>query len=115
MSSSLPSPGAVIKVRSTPWKVHSRKQRDNGYHILSCKGISGITKGKEASFVYELEPSLEILEPSDIQLVPDSSSGIVDTKLYLAAAFRATPTTSRAPMTLGRAAIDDLSFQRTPV
>jgi SNF2 family DNA or RNA helicase len=115
MSSSLPSPGAVIKVRSTPWKVHSRKQLDNGYYILSCKGIAGITKGKEASFVYELERSLEILEPADIQLVPDSSSGIVDTKLYLAAAFRATPTTSRAPMTLGRAAIDDLSFQRTPV
>ena len=48
-------------------------------------------------------------------MTPDQSSGLIDTKLYLAASFRATPTTSRKPMTFGRAAIDDLSFQHTPV
>jgi superfamily II DNA or RNA helicase len=39
----------------------------------------------------------------------------MDTKLHLAAAFWATPTTTRRPLTLGRAAIDDLTFQHLPV
>lgn len=115
MGAQLPSPGAVIQVRSTPWKVLGIKTQKLGYRLLFCKGISGITKGKEASFIFELEPSLKVLEPAEIALIPDQSSGLMDTKLYLAASFRTTPTTSRKPLTLGRAAIDDLSFQHEPV
>ena len=115
MAGQLPSPGAIIEVRSTPWKVKGIKTHDNGFNIIACRGIAGITKGKEASFVFQLEPSLQILDPSEILLISDQSSGIIDTKLYLAASFRATPTTSRKPLTLGRAAIDDLSFQHVPV
>jgi superfamily II DNA or RNA helicase len=114
MKIQLPEPGAVIQVRSTPWKV-SKVTSKKGFKIIKCKGISGITKGKVASFVFQLESSLKILDPAEISLVPDQSSGIVDTKLYLAASFRSTPTTSRKPLTLGRAAIDDLSFQHLPV
>ena len=115
MSAQLPSAGAIIQVRSTPWKVHGIKTRDNGFKIISCRGIAGITKGKAASFVFQLEPSLKVLDPAEIALIPDQSSGIIDTKLYLAASFRTTPTTSRQPLTLGRAAIDDLEFQHLPV
>jgi superfamily II DNA or RNA helicase len=115
MGAQLPSPGAVIEVRSTPWKVNSIKTRDKGFRELACRGIAGITKGKYASFVFELEPSLRVLAPDEINLIPDLSSGIIDTKLYLAASFRATPTTSRKPLTFGRAAIDDLAFQHVPV
>ena len=115
MRSQLPAPGAIIEVRSTPWKVHAIKTRDKGFRVISCRGIAGITKGKEASFVFELESSLKVLDPAEITLIPDQSNGIVDTKLYLAASFRSTPTTSRKPLTLGRAAIDDLAFQHLPV
>jgi superfamily II DNA or RNA helicase len=115
MTAQMPNPGAVIQIRSSPWKVISTKTKNSGFRIIKCRGISGITKGKEASFVCQLEPSLQVLDPGEIELVPDTSSGLTDTKLYLAAAFRATPTTSRKPMTFGRAAIDDLSFQHVPV
>ena len=115
MGSILPLPGAVIEIRSTAWKVLSTKTTQRGHNIISCRGSAGITKGKYASFVFELEPSLVVMEPGEIALIPDSSSGLTDTKLYLAASFRTTPTTSRKPLTLGRAAIDDLSFQHTPV
>ena len=111
----LPTPGSIIQVRSTPWKVNSIKTRDKGFRELACRGIAGITKGKYASFVFELEHSLRVLAPDEINLIPDLSSGIIDTKLYLAASFRATPTTSRKPLTFGRAAIDDLGFQHVPV
>lgn len=115
MTAQMPNPGAVIQVRSSPWKVISTKTKNNGFRIIKCRGISGITKGKEASFVCQLEPSLQVLDPGEIELVPNTSSGLTDTKLYLAAAFRATPTTSCKPITFGRAAIDDLSFQHVPV
>jgi superfamily II DNA or RNA helicase len=115
MSHQLPTPGSIIEVRSTPWKVNAIKTRDKGFRELACRGIAGITKGKYASFLFELEPSLRVLAPDEIDLIPDLSSGIVDTKLYLAASFRATPTTSRKPLTFGRAAIDDLAFQHVPV
>ena len=111
----LPTPGAVIEVRSTPWKVYRRERVGTGQYVLACKGLAGITKGKDASFVFELEKSLRTLDPAEIELIPDNSSGIMDTKLYLAASFRATPTTSNRPLTFGRAAIDDLSFQHVPV
>ena len=115
MNPQLPTPGSIIEVRSTPWKVNAIKTRDKGFRELACRGIGGITKGKYASFLFELEPSLRVLAPDEIDLIPDLSSGIVDTKLYLAASFRATPTTSRKPLTFGRAAIDDLAFQHVPV
>lgn len=40
---------------------------------------------------------------------------MIDTKLHLEAAFRYTSTTTRVPLALGRAAIDDLTFQHLPV
>ncbi|MEP4033063.1 SNF2-related protein [Roseibium polysiphoniae] len=39
----------------------------------------------------------------------------MDTKLFIEAAFRSTATTTSTPLTLGKAAIDDLSFQHLPV
>ena len=62
-----------------------------------------------------MESDAKVLDPADVALVPNSSSGLIDTKLHLEAAFRDTPTTTRKPLTLGRAAIDDLHFQHLPI
>jgi len=86
-----------------------------GYREVHCRGLSGLVRDKEARFVWDLEKGARVLDPSAIQLVTDASPGLIDTKLHLAAAFQATPTTTRRPLTLGRAAIDDLRFQHLPV
>jgi superfamily II DNA or RNA helicase len=114
MGIQMPSPGALIRIRSTNWKVQSFERRANGSIVL-CRATDGIAKGKTASFLLELEKDYGVLDPADIQLVQDRSPGFIDTKLFLEAAFRNTPTTSRQPLTLGKAAIDDLSFQHVPV
>ena len=113
--SSAPVPGAVVKVRGASWKVLGRSKLKYGYDEIHCRGLSGMVRDKEARFVWELEQGSTVLDPAAVQLVPDASTGLVDTKLHLAAAFRATPTTTRRPLTLGQAAIDDLSFQHLPV
>lgn len=114
MSIVVPSPGAMIRVRSSAWKVLGHERRAGG-HVVSCRGTAGIVKGKSARFVLELEPDYAVLDPARVTLAPDTSDGLTDTKLFLEAAFRSTPTTARQPLTLGKAAIDDLAFQHVPV
>lgn len=108
-----PEPGSHVRLRHASWKVERLEKRE-GLTVAICRGISGVVKDKIAHFVLEFERA-EVLDPADVQLVHDPSSGYADTKLFLEAAFRATPTTTRAPLTLGRAAIDDLAFQHRPV
>lgn len=109
-----PQPGSVIEVRSARWKVLTT-DTPKGYHQVNCRGLSGIVRDKETHFIWELEDEPKILDPAKIKLVPDESPGLMDTKLHLEAAFRRTPTATRKPLTLGKAAIDDLKFQHVPV
>jgi superfamily II DNA or RNA helicase len=114
MNIAIPTPGAMIRVRSSTWKVTGRERRSDG-HIISCRGMAGIVKGKHAQFVLELERDYAVLDPAAVNLVADESPGLTDAKLFLEAAFRSTPTTTSHPLTLGKAAIDDLAFQHVPV
>ena len=115
MSSEYPTPGSVISLRSATWKVLGTSTLKRGFREVHCRGLNGLVRDKEARFVWDLEKGARVLDPAAIRLVPDTSPGLIDTKLHLAAAFRATPTTTRRPLTLGRAAIDDLTFQHLPV
>ena len=110
-----PQPGSVIQLRSATWKVLGTSGLKRGFREVHCRGLSGLVREKEARFVWDLEEDARVLEPSAIRLFPDTSSGLIDTKLYLEAAFRNTPTTARQPLTLGNAAINDLTFQHLPV
>jgi len=111
----VPLPGSVIKLRSATWKVLGTNTLRRGFREVHCRGISGMVRDKEARFVWNLEDDAEVIDPAAINLVPDESSGLIDTKLHLEASFRQTPTTTQAPLTLGQAAIDDLTFQHLPV
>ncbi|MBR1331741.1 DEAD/DEAH box helicase [Bradyrhizobium ottawaense] len=106
--------GTMIRVRSSTWKVVGHERRAHG-NVVSCRGMSGIVKGKTARFVVELEDDYAVLDPAKIALEHDHSAGFLDTKLFLESAFRSTPTTTSHPLTLGKAAIDDLAFQHVPV
>ena len=110
-----PQPGSVIQLRSATWKVLGTSGLKQGFSEIHCRGLSGLVREKEARFVWNLEEDARVLDPSAIRLVPDTSSGLIDTKLHLEAAFRNTPTTARQPLTLGHAAINNLTFQHLPV
>ena len=62
---------------------------------MTCKGIVGIVKDKSARVMLELEKDYKILDPAATNLVRDVSAGLVDTKLFLKAAFRSAPMTKR--------------------
>ena len=112
---SVPHPGAVIELRSAIWKVLGTSTLKHGFREIHCRGLSGLVRDKDARFVWNLEEGARVIDPAKVRLVPDTSSGLIDTKLHLEAAFRNTPTTTRKPLTLGHAAIDNLPFQHLPV
>jgi len=114
MSISKANPGSLIEIRNSVWKVLSKNARSSGTVVLG-RGVSSITKGKTAQFVLELERNFKVLDPISVDLHPDESNGFTDTKLFLEAAFRSAPPSGSSPLTLGKAAIDDLAFQHLPV
>nr|WP_321251704.1 DEAD/DEAH box helicase [uncultured Ruegeria sp.] len=111
----IPQPGSVVKVRSAIWKVLGLTQLKGGDSEVHCRGVSGLVRDKEARFIWRVETGSQVLDPAEVRLEHDSSPGLMDTKLFLEAAFRQTATTTRQPLTFGQAAIDDLSFQHLPV
>ena len=112
---SAPLPGAVIKLRSVTWKVLGISVIKYGLKEIHCQGLGSLVRNKQARFIWELEKGAQVMDPAAVKPVPDMSPGLIDTKLYLESAFRNTPTTTQTPLTLGHAAIDDLSFQHLPV
>lgn len=109
-----PNPGALVQIRNAIWKVGGFNRTAAG-SVISCRGISGLTKGKHARFVLELEKDFRVLDPANVELHEDTSNGFIDTKLYLEAAFRSAHPSTKTPLTLGKAAIDYLEFQDLPV
>jgi hypothetical protein len=72
-------------------------------------------RGKNTQFLSALEADIKVLKPETIELEADPPTNFIDTRLHIEAAFRAAPPISQLLLTLGNAAIDDLSFQHVPV
>lgn len=68
MAIHVPTPGAMIRVRSSTWKDLNHERRSGG-HVVTCKGTAGVVKDKSARFVLELENDYKILDPAAINLV----------------------------------------------
>ena len=113
--SAAPQPGSVIQLRSATWKVLGTARLKRGYREIHCRGLTALVRDKKARFVPTLEKTARVIDPAAVELFLHTSSNLIDTKLYLAAAFRETLITTRRCLTLGRAAIDDLTFQHLPV
>jgi hypothetical protein len=67
---------------------------------VHATGISGVVYDKEAIFVEAIENScgrgIEVIDPADVVLVADPSSGYTDTLLHLEAALRKSARANRA-------------------
>src|SRR5215469_15523140 len=93
--------GARVRVRDAEWVVAHVSRSATSGAIVHATGISGVVCDKEAIFV-------EVIDPADVILVADSSSGYANTLLHLEAALRKSAPTEQAVQVAGKAAIDDL-------
>jgi hypothetical protein len=88
--------GARIRVRDSEWVVGHVDRSATSGAIVHATGLSAIVRDKEAIFVEALEKArgrgIEVVDPTDVLLVPDPSSGFADTLLGIASVRFDAPT-----------------------
>jgi len=77
-------------------------------------GLSEIVREKEATFLAEVEDSVEILRPEDTQLVLDRSSGYADSLVYVEGLLRQSPPTDDRIYVGHKGAMDIVPYQMDP-
>jgi hypothetical protein len=116
MSSSL-APGARVVIREAEWLVRRVDRTSTQGEALSVLGLSELVKDKEAIFLTEIEnggSGIEVMDPAETRLVPDTSSSFRDSLLFVEILLRQTPPTD-AKLYCGHAgAVDAVPYQLDP-
>ena len=84
-----------------------------GYQLV-CDGVSEIVRGREAFFLTEIEPPIQVLDPGTTKLVADQSAQFADSILFMESQLRqAVP--NDAEIHVGHiAAMDLVPYQLDP-
>jgi superfamily II DNA or RNA helicase len=77
------APGARVVIRDEEWLVRSVDLSSDGGHLLTCDGVSELVRGQSALFLTTLEDEIEVLDPANTLLVPDTSSSFDTSLLYI--------------------------------
>ena len=106
-------------MRDAEWVVGHVERNSISGNVIHAVGLSGIVRDRNVIFVENIEKQrgrgIEVVDPADVVLVADQSSGFADTLLHLEAALRKSAPMRLDPQVAGKAAIDDLDFQLDPV
>ena len=107
------APGMRTIIRDEEWMVKKIETNSLGNKALYCIGISPLVKDKEAIFLTDLE-QIQIVNPTDVKLIPDSSPFYKRTLLYLESQWRQKIPTD-ANLHIGQqAAMDLMPYQLDP-
>ena len=87
------APGARIVVRDAEWLIRRVDRTSTGGQSLTVVGISELVKDKDAIFLSEIDKNIEILDPAETKLIPDTSSSYQASLLYMESLLRQTPPT----------------------
>ena len=77
------APGTRAVIRDEEWLLRRVDSATDGGWLLTCDGISELVRGKVALFLTELEEQIEVLNPAETELVPDTSPTYNASMLYL--------------------------------
>ncbi len=112
----IPAIGSVVVVRDEEWLVETVGPSADGWR-LTCRGLSELVRDTSATFLTELEPDLEILDPAKARMVADDSPGYRRSRLWVEAMLRKTPVPLHTEgLTVAhRMLLDPLTYQRKAV
>ena len=85
------APGARVVIRDAEWLVRKVDRTSTGGRALTVVGITELVKDKEAIFLDEIDNNIEVLDPVDTKLIPDTSSSYQKSLLYMESLLRQTP------------------------
>ncbi|MGF6550741.1 DEAD/DEAH box helicase [Paraburkholderia youngii] len=77
------APGSRAVIRDEEWLIRRVDPTTDGGSMLTCDGVSALVRGQSALFLTELEDAIEVLDPAETELVPDTSPTYNATVLYL--------------------------------
>lgn len=83
------APGLTVKVRDEPWLITGVAQSVDGY-MLKVRGLSELVRDTTASFYTALD-TIEVVDPSQVEVVLDKSPRFRTSRLWLETALRQTP------------------------
>jgi superfamily II DNA or RNA helicase len=105
--------GARVLVRDEEWIVQSWKAEASGGRAVTVEGVSELVRGKRAIFLDKLD-EVKVLVPEETELVPDTSSGYLNSRLFLESLARRSPATDTKIHLGHKAAIDPVDYQLRP-
>ncbi len=108
------APGTRVVIRDAEWLVRKVDRTSTGGQALSVVGITELIKDKEAIFLDEIDKDIEVLDPVDTKLVPDTSSSYQKSLLYMESLLRQTPPTDEKLYIGHKAAMDSVPYQLDP-
>ncbi|MFD7276016.1 SNF2-related protein [Streptomyces sp. NPDC059862] len=108
-------PGAQILVRDEEWLVRNATRTDHDGDKIEAVGVSEFVRDEEAVFFTEID-DVELLNPENTRLVPDTSSYFRRSRLFLEAVLRKTPLpqSERGLALADRFLLDPLTYQQRP-
>ena len=107
------APGMRTIIRDEEWMIKKIEKNSLGNRALHCIGISPIVKDKEAIFLTDLE-KIQIVNPADVKLIPDTSPFYKRTLLFLESQWRQQIPTDVNLHIGHRAAMDLMPYQLDP-
>ena len=108
------APGARVVIRDAEWLVRKIDRTSTGGRALTVVGITELVKDKEAIFLDEIDKNIEVLDPVDTKLIPDTSSSYRKSLLYMESLLRQTPPTDEYLYIGHKAAMDPVPYQLDP-
>lgn len=107
------APGMRTIIRDEEWMVKKIETNSLGNKALHCIGISPLVKDREAIFLIDLE-EIQIVNPAEVNLIPDDSPFYKRTLLYLESQWRQQIPTDSNLHVGHRAAMDLMPYQLDP-
>ena len=107
------APGMRTIIRDEEWMIKKIDKNSLGNKTLHCVGISPLVKDKETIFLTDLE-NIQIVNPAEVQLVPDTSPFYKRTLLFMESQWRQQIPTDANLHVGHRAAMDFMPYQLDP-
>ena len=112
------APGARVVIRDAEWLVRRVDRTSTGGQSLSVIGLSELVKDRESVLLEDIETQvgngIEVLDPAETKLVPDTSSAFRDALLYVESLLRQTPPTDDKLYIGHNGAVDAVPYQLDP-
>jgi superfamily II DNA or RNA helicase len=108
------APGARILCRDAEWLVKSTAQSSDGGRVIEAVGVSEFIRGRTARFIEQLEDDLQVLRPEETELITDTSSGYLNSLLFIESQLRQTVPDDDRIYQGHQAAMDVMGYQLLP-